>query len=246
MSRRNFRRGCGARTHACRVHTRVNAKPWVSARPRVVFNGPDQIRLQRVPLDIPCDLIPFFSASDPMVVRLALPERLSGAIEKFVGRPRSRSFERFQKRTRRDHGQEQCVDVVRHDRKRPELVMIELHAAEQRIKNNFCDGFLRQEHRSATPRIEVRINPSERFTGCRLGWRGESPSWHAAVKRPRYEQPSAFRITMGQAPLRIHQPSSALASSKFSRSHECERGTHQCVRHKALVQTHRLRGSSQR
>ena len=238
MSRRNFRRGCGARTQACRVHTRGNAKPRVSATPRVILNGPDQVRLERVPLDIARNSIPFLTAPDPMIIGLALPERFPGAIENFVRLPRGRYLERFQEQARRDHRQEQSVDVVRHDREWPELVVTQRDATVQGINHYLRDGFLRQEHRSAAPRVEIRIDPGEGFAPRSLrGWR-KSPSWDTAIQGPGNEQPAAFRVAVGQAAARVHKPSSALLSSKFSRSHEC-------VRHKNHTPAF-VRGRSQR
>jgi hypothetical protein len=52
------------------------------------------------------------------------------------------------------------------------------------------------------------------------------------VKDPCDEQPAAFRIDVGQASARIHKPNSAVVVGRFSRSHECGRGTQECVRHK--------------
>ena len=241
MSRRNFRQvcgtsicgvcTCGARTHACRVHTRVNAEARVSTTPGVVFNDPDQIRLDGIPLDVPRNPAPFLLTSHPVIVRLALPKRLAGAIQRSVGIPCGRPLQRFQELSRTDDRQEQRVDVVRHDRERAELVMTQLDASVKRIDHDFSDRILRQKHWPAAPGIEISINPSEGFARRGFDGRWESPCRYAAVQRPSHKKPAAFRIAVRQSSAGIHRPVSADYASKFSRSHECERGTHECVRH---------------
>ena len=166
-----------------------------------------------------------------MIIRLALPERFSGALQNLVGFPRCRSLQRFQKDARRDHRQVEPMNMVRHDRERPKLIMPELHAAIQRINHDFRHFLLPKEHRTTAPGVEISVHPGESLTrrGLCEGW--ESPRRDAAVESPGHEQPAAFRIAMRQAAARIHKSSSVLFRSKFSRSHECERGTHECVRH---------------
>ena len=242
MSRKNFSEGCcragtggtgtrGARTPACRVHTRVNAEPGVGTRPRIVLNGPDQVRLQRIFFNVSSNPVPFFGASDPMIVGLALPKRLTCAIQEPIRLPRGEPFERFQELSRRYHGQEQGVNVVRHDYKRAQFVVAELSAAVQRIDDDFCDRLLGQVHWTTAPGVEVSIHPGEGLARSCFRGRWKSPGRHDPVQRPGYEQPAAFGIAVGQSAAGVHQPSSVRSFPKISRSHECERGTHECVRH---------------
>jgi hypothetical protein len=51
------------------------------------------------------------------------------------------------------------------------------------------------------------------------------------MQMPGEEQPTVGGIQVGEAALGAHVRSSASLRKKISRSHECERGTHECVRH---------------
>ena len=63
------------------------------------------------------DALPLFLASDPVVVRFPLPERLTGSSQHPVGSVRCVAFQRLQWPARRDRGSRTCY-VVSHDRKR--------------------------------------------------------------------------------------------------------------------------------
>jgi len=237
VSRRNFD-GCscggGARTPACSVHTHVNAKPGVSTRPRITLDRRNDASANRVSLDIPRNAIPLVAVSDPMIVRLPLPKRLANAIESLVGLPRSCSFQRLQELSRRNKWQQQHVNVIRHDDKGPQLIVPQLGTLKQRINDDLCNGLLPQERWTGPSLIEISVDPAERLSRCRFRrWR-EFTRRQAAVKRPRYEQPLAFGIAVRQPPPGVHIASSVQPSPKISRSHECERGTHECVRHECL------------
>jgi hypothetical protein len=51
------------------------------------------------------------------------------------------------------------------------------------------------------------------------------------VQMPGKEQPTVIGIDVGKAALGWHELISGANGYKISRSHECERGTHECVRH---------------
>jgi hypothetical protein len=48
---------------------------------------------------------------------------------------------------------------------------------------------------------------------------------------PGHEEPAVFRIDVREPALRGHWLDSGIWVTKISRSHECERGTHECVRY---------------
>ena len=230
MSRRNFRPR-GVRTHACSVHTCVSAESRVSTRP-AILDSPDQIRLERIPFNIASNPVPLIAIPHPVIVGFPLPERLAGPIQDSICLPRCRSPHRFHELRGADDRQKKRVDVIRHDGERLEFVVARLDAAKQRIDHDFPDGLLREKHRAAATRVELSVFPGKGFAGCGLGRRTEAPRWHASVKDPCDEQPAAFWMDVGQASARIHKPNSAVVARILARSHECERGTQECVRHK--------------
>jgi hypothetical protein len=121
VSRKNSS-ACGARTRACRVHTRVNAfaPSRVCTRPRIVFDSRNQSSLHRIPLNVSGDLAPLGFISNPMVVRLALPKLLTRAMKQPISLPSRDALERFQQHAGRNRRQQRQVDVIGHDDERPE------------------------------------------------------------------------------------------------------------------------------
>ncbi len=234
MSRRNSRADRGARTLACRVHTRVNAKPRVGTRPQIVLNVGNQPSPNRIFPDVSRNPIPLALIANPVIVGLALPEGFAGAIHQSVSFPRGRSLERFQQASRRDQRQQRHMDMVCHGHKRPELVVSQSYASQERIDDNLRDRSLAQEHRAGARRIQIAIDPGEGFAGRGFRGRRKFTSGQAAVQRPCYGQPTVFGIAVGQAASGVHGKTSVFSFQKVSRSHECERGTHECVRHVVL------------
>jgi hypothetical protein len=232
VSRRNS--SCGARTHACRVRTHANAKRRVSTRPRVIFDCGNDASPDGVPLNVSSNPIPLVTASDPMIVGLPLPKLFASPIEKPVRVASSRSLERFQEPSRRTQRQQQHVYMIRHDDERSKLVMAEFSAAEQRIEDQLRDSVLPQERRATSRGIEVAIYPSKGFARRSFRGRRESSNRQTTVQRPRDEQPTALGIAVWQASSGVHAFGSVFSSPNFSRSHECERGTQECVRHIAI------------
>ena len=95
---------CGARTLACRVHTRVNAvaPSRICTRPRIILGSRNQPRLHWIPFNVTGDLAPLPLISHPMIVGLALPKLLPSAIQQPVRFPRCNALERFQQQAGRN------------------------------------------------------------------------------------------------------------------------------------------------
>jgi len=255
VSRRNSSGYCGARTRACRVHTRVNAKqvqstaPFgVSARPKVVLNL-RQPSLYSIALNVTSDPIPFILIAHPVIVGLPLPKLLTSSSQQLIRLPRRNAFEGLQQFTRRNLRNQKYVDMVGHNGKRPELVVTERRALEKRINDKLCDFFLLEKHRTGASLVKEAVHPNESFASRALRGRRESRTWKTPVQVPGHEQPTPIRVDVWQPPLRIHTTVSAISPGIFSvahalvravfallrtqawRSPECERGTQECVRH---------------
>jgi hypothetical protein len=251
----------GARTRACRVgqehppkalliarqgrpswmpvvNTRVNARACahlnpelgICTRPFIILDLRNQPRLHRIPLDIPRNATPLLLITNPMIVRLPLPELLAGAAQQSIGLTRGRSFERFQELGRRNRRAQEHVNVVCHDYEGPRLVIAELDSAVQGVYNELRDARLSQELGAGPRVIEIAVNPSERFTRSGLGGWWESAGGKTSVQGPGNEQPAVLRVGVGKA-AGVHESLVALRAIKSQRSHECERGTQECVRH---------------
>ena len=241
MSRKSSNRG--ARTRACRVHTRVNARrpsgqslpPFcISARPGIVLHLRHQSCLDWIPLNISSDPVPFIFVPYPVIIRFASPELLSSASQQLIRFPRRKSFERLHQFTRRYQRKQQYVDVVCHDRKRPKLVMTEFSPLEERINHRLGDRILLEERWAGASRIQVPVHPNKRFAGGALVGRRESRGWQAAVQVPRDEQPAAFRIDMWKPALRVHSTISAIPSEKLSVAHALVRAVFALLRTQAF------------
>jgi len=194
----------------------VNPETRVSGGPRVVFDGLHQSGANRILFDMTRDSFPLVSASDPSVVGFTLPERLAGSVQELVCLPRGGALERFQELVRRDGWQKQCVDVIRHDGERSELVVPEGGAAVQGIDDEFGDWFFRQENRACAPAVEIRIHPGESVGGCALRGLRKSPGGQAVMKGPGGEYPATLWSLLGQAAMEIHKPDSAGRAGNFS------------------------------
>jgi hypothetical protein len=226
-------RACGARTRACRVHTRVNA--WspsgVRTRPQIILHPRHQPCLHWIPLNIRRDPAPLVLAAYPMIVGLALPKLLSSSTEQPVSFPRRDTLQGFQQEAGRNRRQQKHVDVVRHDDERSETVLAQALTAEQRFDHQCGDAFDTQVDGPRVCSIQVAIYPNESFAIGDFPRGRKMRAWQAAVQVPREEQPAAGWIDVGQAALGGHALNGGAAVTKISRSHECERCTHECVRH---------------
>jgi uncharacterized protein YwlG (UPF0340 family) len=191
-----------------------------------------------------------------MIEGFAPPELLAGTSEELVRLPRCKTFERLEQLARRYQWQQKSVYVIRHDRKGTKLVVAEVCALEQRINHYLGDFILREEYRTVASFIQVPVHPGERFAGSALAWWRELTAWQAAVEMPGDEQPTVVGIDVWKSPVGVHLKTSAIPLIEISRfvahalmravfallrtrvwmklalrSHECERGTHECVRH---------------
>ena len=250
MSRKSSSCGCGARTvrrgartPACRVHTRVNA--WspsrVCARPQIILPSLSQTRLHRVALDRSRNPDPLPLISYPVVIRLALPKLLPGALEQLVRFSRSHPFERFQQQTRRDQRKQQHMNVIRHDHPCSQMVVPQGLAPNERIDYDYCDCLLPEVQGTRIGAVKKPIHPSEGLTTRDFGRRRETRMRKVAVQMPGEEQPAVVGIDVREAALGRHALRSGIIVVKFSCSHECEHGTQECVRHKTECVRHGCR-----
>jgi hypothetical protein len=242
-----------ARTRACRVHTRVNARRvfakvrtrhasvralrlqpltpfWVRARPGIVLHLGHQSRLDRIRFNVPGDPVPFTLVAHPMIVRFAPPELLSSASQQFVCFPRRKSFERLQQFARGYQGEQQYVDVIRHDGKRSELVVPEIRSLKERVNHTFRDGFLLEERWPGASFVQVPIHPNEGFAGSDLVRRREPRTWQAAVQMPGDKKPATLRVAVGKPALRVHATTSAISLENISVAHALVRAVFALMR----------------
>jgi len=197
---------CGARTLACRVHTRVNASApsRICTRPRIFFPSRDHPSLHRIVFDIRRNAIPFHLATYPMIVGLALPELLAGTMQQPVCSTRGSAFQRFEQQAGRNRGQQKQMDVIRHDNERPESIVSQLLPAEQRLNDQRGNCFTSQMKGAARCRIEKPVYPRESFAVGDLVGRRKMRGRQAAVHGPGKEQPTVVGIDMGEAALGRH------------------------------------------
>jgi hypothetical protein len=223
----------GARTLACRVHTRVNAStPFrICTRPRIFFHPRSQASLHRIVLDVRRNAVPLVLAPYPVIIGLALPKLPARAMQQPVCFTRRGAFQRFQQQAGRNRRQQKQVNVIRHDDEGPETIVAAALTAKQRLDHQRGNRFLPQKRRAYTGSIQVAIHPREGFAiGDLAGWRKMGVG-KAAVQMPSKEEPLIIGIDVGKAALGHTLVSGAIVV-KFSRSHECERGTQECVRHR--------------
>jgi hypothetical protein len=202
----------GARTRACRVHTRVNAwvsvrvnaQPRISARPRIILDPRNQAGLHRIPLDVASNAVPLLLVANPVIVRLTLPELLAGMVQQSIGLACGRSLKRFQKMGRRYDGPQEYVNVVGHDYEGSKLVVAELDSSVQGVYEKLGDAGLSQRPRTHPCCVEVAVNPGESFSRRGFGrWR-EPAGRKASVQRPGYEKPPTLGIRMGKPAAGVH------------------------------------------
>jgi hypothetical protein len=86
-------------------------------------------------------------------------------------------------------------------------------------------------HRTDVCAVEVSIHPRESFTIGPFARRWKMGTRQAAVQMSGEEQPAVVGIDVGKPALGSHVHNSGVIELELSRSHECERGTQECVRH---------------
>ncbi len=208
----------GARTHACSVHTRVNASspPLMRTGPGIFLGTASHSHLHRIFLNITANPLPFPIVSNPMVVRFPLPEPFARSPKypvRLAGRP---TFKRFQQQTRPHHRQQQHMHMVRHDGKCPEMVLAQFDPFEQRSNHQLCDSVLFQKHRTGSGAIHISVHPNKCLPARELMRRRISAMGKAPMEVPGNEEPLVFRIDMGQPAGRLHCSYSAPYPIKFS------------------------------
>ena len=216
MSHKNFsaRRGprfrCGARTRACRVHTRVNAcRPLrIRTRPFILLDPCNQSGLNGVVLNIPGNPIPFAFISDVVIVGFPLPKLLSRPRKDTVGFSCRYAFQRLQQQTWIDQRPQQHVNVIRHNHPRAELIIPQRLAAKQGIDDEPSNQFLSQVNGSIGCRVQVTIDPNECLASRNFTRRRVPGLRKAAMQMPSNEQPAIPRVNVRKAPL-MHLPDSA-------------------------------------
>jgi len=229
-----FRPGLsGARTRACSVHTRVNAFPplFMCAGPKIILGSDNDVRLNGVVLDVGSNSRPLPIVTYDMVVRFAQPELLTRTPEQPVSLVRGVPLQRFQQFIGGGQWLQQHVHVVAHHNKCSELVMAEFNAFEQRFDDECGDGVLAEEHRAGNCSIQIAVHPYKSFSCGKLFRRGVLSLGQTSVQVPGYEEPSVIRIDVRESAALDHCLGSANWGREISRSHECERCTHECVRH---------------
>jgi hypothetical protein len=208
----------GARTHACSVHTRVNASspPIIRTGPCIFFSAADQPSLNRVSFDVSQNPLPLPIVAHPMVVRFPLPELLPRSPKYKVRPSGSNALDRLQQQARRRRRQQQHVHMIRHDGKCSEIVLAQFDALEQRGDHQLRDSFPSQERGAGSRTIQVLIPPDKCLPARELmRWRipgvGKTP-----MEIPGNEEPLFFRIDVRQPAGRLHCSDSAAYPIKIS------------------------------
>jgi len=224
---------CGARTRACRVHTRVNAWPpsRIRARPGIILRRFNQSSFHGIPFNIVRDPAPLRLIPNPMVIGFPLPKLLASSVQQPIGLTRSDSLQRFKQQAGRNRGQQKQVDMIRHDDERPEPILAQFVAAKKRFDYQRGYRVTPHVHRSRLGPVKVAIHPRESFAAGNLAARRKVRTGQTPVELPGGEQPRVVWIDVVEAALGFHRRCSGSAVLKISRSQECERGTHECVRH---------------
>ena len=134
----------------------------------------------------------------PMVVGFGLPERLPGDTKDAVGFAGSGSLHRFQQPAWMDLGEQEDVDVIRHDDECPYFEVVQGDTLLQGINHGVGYGGLAQIYGPACGLVQVAVNPNERFTGRGFvgGW--ETAVREAAMEVPGEEEPLALGVVMRQ------------------------------------------------
>ena len=225
---------CGARTRACRVHTRVNAilPSSIRTRPRIILDPLNQSSLNRIPLNIPSNLAPLAIISHPMIVGLPLPELFTRATEQPVCLTRRHALQRLQQQARRNQRQQKQVNVIRHNHPRSELIVVQSHTTKQRFDDHRGNCLVPKVNGTRLRSVEVAVHPDKSFALRYFASRRKMRARQAAIKMPSKEQPAVVGIYVRKPALGPHALISGRMVVRISRSHECERGTHECVRHK--------------
>jgi hypothetical protein len=209
---------CGARTHACSVHTRVNAfsPSPISARPGIFLSRPNQPGLHRIFLKISRNPLPLPIVPHAMVVRFPLPERLSRSPKYPVRLSRRDALKRLQQQARRYQGPQQHMHMVRHNHKRANIILPQFGALENGSDHEFRNAALPQEHGTGSRMVEIPVHPDKCLPARELG-RGRIPGMgKTAMQVPTDKEPVVGRVDVRQPSSRIHYLGSAKPSARIS------------------------------
>ena len=171
-------------------HLHASAPFLIGTGPPEVLCARDYSRSYRVLLNVPRSPVPLRLVPHPMVIRFALPERLTGATQQSIRLSRGEAFQRFEQLTGSFQWQQQHVDMVGHDGECAQPVMTEFDPFEQGRHNYFGDGYLPQVQRPRCCSIEITVHPNEGLScGELVRWRipvyGKTP-----MQVPRDEWPA--------------------------------------------------------
>jgi hypothetical protein len=121
--------------------------------------------------------------------------------------------------------------MIRHNDERSKAIMAQFLAAKQRLDHQRCNVFSLEMQWTGMCSVEKTIDARKSLAIGDLAGGRKMGTGQAAMQVPGQEQPAVIRIDVGQAALGRHWLSSGLVKVKLWRSHECERGTQECVRH---------------
>src|SRR5436853_7841577 len=91
------------------------------------------------------------------------------------------------------------MDMIRHDDKRIELIMPELHSTQQRVYYQFRNRVLVKKNRSVAGEIQKAIHPDKGFSRRSFPGRRITSLRKAAVQAPCDEEPTALWVDMREA-----------------------------------------------
>jgi hypothetical protein len=197
---------CGARTHACSVHTRVNAfsPPPISTRPGIFLGSANQPGLHRIFLNISRNPLPLPIVAHATVVGFPLPERFARPPQDSVRLSRRHALKRLQQQARRRQRPQQDVHMVCHNHKRAKIVLSQVGSFESGSNHQFRNAFLPQEHRADSRMIEISIHPNKRLSAIELSRRRISGVGKTPMQIPTNKEPAVGSVDMRQPSSRIH------------------------------------------
>ena len=212
---------CGARTHACSVHTRVNAfsPPPISTRPCIFLGSANQPGLHRIFLNVSRDPLPLANVAHATVVRFPLPERFARSPQYSVRLSRRDALKRLQQQARRRQRLQQHVHMVRHNHKRAWIVLPQVGSFENGSNHQFRNAFLPQEHGTGSRMVEISIHPNEGLSAREFSRRRVSGMGKAPMQVPTNKEPVVGRVDVRQPSSRIHYLDSASPFAKISNIH---------------------------
>ncbi len=127
-----------------------------------------------------------------------MPKGFPGVTEHEVGFTRGAPFETAKQTRRRNLGQQECVDMVGHNRPSAQVVVAKFDATLQGVYDNAGNVLPAQVHWAKPSCIQVAIHPDKSLSGSESGGR-ISIMWQAAFQMPSYEEPFGFGVDVRKA-----------------------------------------------